>query len=134
MNTKNYPQITQISQIKDPRTFAIIGAAMEVHRILGRGFLEGVYQQALAIEFEKRGIPFQSKPHLTIYYKDVQLSGAYQPDFICYDDVLVEIKALVSLSGTEEAQVLNYLKASRLRVALLLNFGEASLSYKRFVL
>ena len=121
--------------IRDPRTYEIIGAAMEVHRELGPGFLEPVYQEALAIEFELRGIPFRREVELPIHYKSRRLDTKYRADFICYDQaVIAETKALSTLSGNEEAQVINYLKATGIEVGLLLNFGERSLVHKRFIL
>jgi GxxExxY protein len=93
----------------DPRTFAIIGAAMEVHNQLGCGFLEAVYQEALAIEFGKREIPFKREVRLPISYKGELLATVYCVDFICFDSVIIELKALAHMSGTEEAQVINYL-------------------------
>lgn len=129
------PQITQMTQIleKDPRTYEIIGAAIEVHRVMGHGFLEAVYQEALSIEFSLRKIPFQKEVDLPIYYKDKILSTSYRADFLCYDSVIVELKAISQLSGKEEAQIINYLKATGLETGLLLNFGANSLEYKRFV-
>jgi len=118
---------------KDPRTHAILGAAMEVHKQLGCGFLEPVYQQALALELAAREIPFRQEVELSISYKGKRLQAAYRADFICYDAVIVELKALARLSGAEESQVINYLKASNLKTALLLNFGARSLEYRRFV-
>ena len=118
---------------KDPRTHAIIGAAMEVHKELGRGFLEAVYQEALEREFRDRGIEFRLQPVVLIRYKGEVLNKNYQPDFICYDEVLVEIKALSNLSGTEESQIINYLKATGLEIGLLINFGTKTLEYRRFV-
>lgn len=120
-------------ETKDPRTHAILGAAMEVHQQLGCGFLEPVYQQALALELAARKIPFRQEVELPISYKGKQLQAAYRADFICYDAVIVELKALSRLSGVEESQVINYLKASGLELALLLNFGAKSLEYRRFV-
>jgi len=111
----------------DPRTFAIIGAAMEVHRQLGHGFLEPVYQEALAVEFDARSVPQVREVDLPIYYKGQRLKTCYRVDFVCYESVIVELKALAKLSGTEEAQVLNYLKASGHEIGLLLNFGGPSL-------
>jgi len=119
--------------MKDERTYKIIGAALEVHKELGCGFLEGVYQEALEREFAEQGIPFKSQPTVEIAYKGKALNKTYQPDFICYDEVIVEIKAISALSGIEEAQLINDLKAARLNVGLLLNFGSQSFEYKRRV-
>ncbi|MCC6627260.1 MAG: GxxExxY protein [Chloroflexi bacterium] len=118
---------------KDGQTHAIIGAAMEVHRQLGPGFLEGVYHEALAIELTERGVPFVHEHDLPVAYKGHQLACAYRADFICYDDVIVELKALREMGGIEEAQVLNYLKASGHERGLLLNFGRLSLEFKRLI-
>lgn len=107
---------------------------MKVHSELGCGFLEAVYQEALEIEFQNRGILYEREKRLSIYYDGKMLESYYQADFVCYDSIIVELKAIKKLSGTEEAQVLNYLKASKLKKALLLNFGEAHLVFKRFVL
>ena len=117
---------------RDPRSYAIIGAAMEVHKGLGCGFLEAVYQQALSLEFQFRRIPFQREVDLPIRYKGTALDATYRVYFICYDAVIVELKALSRLSGPEEAQVINYLKAKGGGVGRLLNFGTDSLTYKRF--
>lgn len=119
---------------KDKRTFEIIGAAMEVHSQLGSGFLEAVYQEALGIEFGSRKILFKKEIELPVTYKDIILSTSYRADFICHDDIIVELKAIGQLSGKEESQVINYLKATGLRIGLLLNFGSSKLEYKRFVL
>jgi len=118
---------------RDPQTHAIIGAAMEVHRQLGPGFLEAVYHEALGIEFTERAIPFASEVELPVYYKERRLECSYRADFVCYESVIVELKALNALSGVEHAQLLNYLKATRLERGLLLNFGRPSLEFKRLV-
>jgi len=119
--------------MRDQKTYAIIGAAMEVHKELGNGFLEAVYQEALEREFINQGIPHNSQPVVKIYYKGQVLTKTYQPDFTCFDEVIVEIKAMDKLSGIEQAQIINYLKAARLKVGLLINFGSKSLEHKRFV-
>jgi GxxExxY protein len=118
---------------RDPETFAIIGAAMEVHRELGRGFLELVYQTALALEFQERGIPFKAELALPIRYKDKLLTCAYRADFLCFESVLIEMKAIATLTGADEAQLINELKATGLHRGLLLNFGADSLEHKRIV-
>ena len=119
---------------QDERTHAIIGAAMEVHRVLGHGFLENVYQEALAVEFTNRSIPFGREVPLPVMYKGMSLPCAYRADFLCFDEVVVELKALTTLGPNEQAQVLNYLKASGINRGLLLNFGSQSLQYKRLVM
>ncbi len=117
---------------RDIRTHEIIGAAMEVHRIIGPGHLEAVYQECLEIEFKLRKIPFISQPQLKIFYKDYKLKKYYVPDFIVYHEVVVEIKAESSLTKIDEAQIINSLFISRHNTGLLLNFGEESLRYRRF--
>jgi len=119
--------------MKDERTFKIIGAAMEVHKELGCGFLEAVYQEALGREFVLRGVPNEAQPVIEIRYKGEPLEKRYQPDYVCYGEVIVEIKAIAGLTGIEEAQLINYLKATGLNVGLLINFGAKSLEYKRLI-
>jgi GxxExxY protein len=118
----------------DPRTYAVIGAAMEVHRQLGCGFLEAVYQEALEIELADRGIPFDPQKDIPIRYRGRVLQTVYRADFVCSGTVVVEIKALTQIGPVEEAQILNYLKGTGYEVGLLLNFGRTSLQTKRFIL
>ena len=118
---------------RDKRTYAIIGAAMEVHRELGSGFLEAVYHEALTLEMTSRNIEFVHEVELPVIYKGQQLTTSYRADFICFDKVILEIKALGEFSTLHEAQILNYLKATGSGVGLLINFGAESLQYKRFV-
>ena len=96
---------------KDPQTYAIIGAAMRVHQELGFGFLEAVYQEAFERELQIQKIPYQREVELPVFYRDIKLNTYYKADFICFDTVIVELKALSNISGTEESQVINYLKA-----------------------
>ena len=119
--------------VRDEKTYKIIGAAIEVHKELGCGFLEAVYQEALGKEFDYQTISFKAQPVIQIAYKGKPLDKTYQPDFVCFDEVIVEIKAIAGLSGIEEAQLINYLKATGIKVGLLVNFGLKSLEHKRFV-
>lgn len=118
---------------KDPQSHAIIGAAMEVHRELGFGFLELVYQTALALEFQERGIPFKAEVALPVRYKGKLLTCAYRADFVCFEDFVVETKAIAKLTSADDAQLLNELKATSYQRGLLLNFGSRSLEFKRLV-
>jgi GxxExxY protein len=113
--------------------YNIIGAAMNVHRELGCGFLEGVYAEALEIEFAEQGIPYIREALLQIDYKGHTLRKSYVADFICYDKITVELKAVKELDNINEAQVFNYLKATGFKLGLLINFGKQSLEYKRIV-
>ena len=107
---------------------------MEVHKTLGSGFLEPVYQEALALELSIAGIPFQKEKVLDVWYKEKLLTKKYVADFICFNEVIVETKAMEGLSPDHIAQVLNYLKATNKKIGLLINFGARSLQYKRVIL
>ena len=113
-------------------TGKIIGCAMQVHRVLGTGFQEVIYQRALAIELEQNGVPAQRELEMPIYYRDREI-GSRRVDFLVNETVLVELKALTALNETHHAQIINYLEAYRLPIGLLINFGAASLEFKRFV-
>ena len=121
-------------KLKD-EVYAIAGAAMEVYYTLGVGFLEPVYQEALALEFNSRGIPYVREPRLELFYKGIKLNKTYSPDFVCYGQVIVELKAQTRLTVIEEAQILNYLKITQMHVGLLMNFGaRPKLEWKRYVI
>jgi GxxExxY protein len=122
-----------IGAVRDPQTYSIIGAAMEVHRVFGCGFLEAPYSRALKVELRLRGIPFEAEMSFPLSYKGQSLALAYRPDLICFGSIIVEVKALPTLGGFQFAQAINYLRASGLRRALVLNFGARSLGYKRLV-
>ncbi len=115
-------------------SYAINGAAMQVYKTLGIGFLEAVYQEALALEFTKRGIPFEREKELKIYYDGQELKTTYRADFVCYGDIIVELKAVSELDDSHRSQVYNYLKATGFKLGLLYNFGHADgLQYERKV-
>jgi len=114
-------------------TYLIIGAAMEVHNELGPGFLEAVYQEAFEIEINRQNIPYEREKTLNIFYKSEKLKKEYFADFFCFDKIIVELKALNELNSEHEAQLLNYLFATKTKVGLLINFGSKSLQYKRMV-
>ena len=113
--------------------YQIIGAAMEVHKILGCGFLEAVYQEALELEFQIKKIPYEREKTLQIEYKGNILKKGYVADFVCFGKVIVELKALSNLCDDHYAQIINYLKATDNDVGVLINFGTISLQYKRVV-
>ena len=125
--------MNKIELLYKEEVYRIIGAAMEVHKELGCGFLEAVYQEALELEFQLQQIPHQREVKVEIYYKGQLLSKYYESDFICYNQIVVELKALSSLTTEHESQLLNYLKATGIKLGLLINFGCTSLQYKRMV-
>ena len=115
------------------KTYSIIGAAMEVHNQLGHGFLEEIYQEALEVELTERGINFDREVPLTINYKKKPLQKKYFADFICFGEIIIELKALSDLCSDHESQVLNYLKTTNTKLGLLVNFGKSRLQYKRII-
>ena len=127
-------RVESFSQARDPQTYAIIGAGIEVHRVLGPGFLEAVYRQALRIELTERQVPFRSEVELIVRYKGKPLDCTYRADFMCFDDVLIECKGKSELVEADRAQTINYLKATGFRRAILMNFGGNRLEYERIVL
>ena len=114
-------------------SYEINGACMNVHRKLGAGFLESVYSEALSIEFDRLGIPYELEKKLDIYYGDIKLRKYFRADFICYDCIVVEIKTTPYLTKLDEAQLINYLRATRLKLGILVTFGGTSLIYKRLI-
>jgi GxxExxY protein len=112
-------------------SYKIIGAAMEVHKVLGTGFTEPVYQEALELEFQLRDIPYVREKNFQITYKGQILEKEFRPDFVCFDEIIVELKAVSDFTDEHYAQVYNYLKACQMGLGLLINFGKKSLEYKR---
>ena len=106
------------------QSYAINGAAMNVYNALGHGFLEAVYQEALELEFIKRGIPYEREKELKIFYEGKELRQTYKADFVCYGDIMVELKAVAHLDDSHRSQVFNYLKATGFKLGLLYNFGH----------
>lgn len=135
------PQTTNITNYQRSRmsdkiiyrteSYDLIGAALEVHRQIGCGFTEPIYQEAFEEELRLRGIPFQREKTINISYKGKVLSKNFRPDFVCYDKIIVELKAVSEFTDEHFAQVYNYLKASGLELGILLNFGTTSLMHKR---
>ncbi|MFM9030513.1 MAG: GxxExxY protein [Opitutaceae bacterium] len=125
-----------MSQLAYPEeSYAIMGAFFEVYRDKGAGFLEAVFQECPEIEFSGRGIPFESQPKLVLGYKGRPLKQTYSPDFVCYGRIIVEIKAVSALADEHRAQLHNYLRATRLRLGLLVNFGHhPKVEYERIVI
>ena len=115
----------------EKNTDQIIAACLAVHNELGNGFLEAVYQDALEIEFRERGIPYRREAQIQIFYKGHKLDKEYYADFICFDQIIVELKCVSRLVNANKAQVINYLHGTKLKVGLLVNFGEASLKWER---
>ena len=114
-------------------SYRVIGACMEIHKYLGPGFLESVYQEALSHEMESRKIPFLQEVPIRINYKDCLLEKAFFADYLCFDKIVVELKAVENLHPIHEAQVINYLKGTGYKLGILVNFGEEELRYKRLV-
>ncbi len=123
-----------MSGFRDDQTYSIIGAAMEVHRELGHGFLEAVYHDALCNELSRRTVPYEREKPLAVRYKGDPLDAHYKADLVCFSDIIVELKALsCSVGGIEKSQLINYLKASGFKRGLLFNFGRTTLEYERLV-
>jgi GxxExxY protein len=121
--------------ILEDLSYKILGACFEVYKNKGSGFVEPVYQECLQIEFQLQGLPFVAQGPLKLFYKEFELTQTYKPDFICFDQVIVEIKAVSVLTDEHRAQVLNYLKATGHKLAFLINFGHSpKLEFERIVL
>lgn len=119
----------------EKETYDILGACFQVYKEMGCGFLEPVYQECLKIEFEYRKIPFRSQPELKLTYRNRELEQKYKPDFICYDKIIVELKAVSKLIDEHRAQVLNYLNATGFKLGLLVNFGHyPKVEHERLIL
>ena len=114
-------------------SYAIIGACMKVHRALGPGFLEAVYEEVVEKEFIVQNIPYIRQVKLDLYYEGVQLKKYYRADFVCYDSIIVELKAVTQIPSVLYAQLQNYLKCTNMELGMLINFGTPSLTYKRIV-
>lgn len=136
MNTNKHEPLmnTNKHELKyEKEVYEIVSCAMEVLNVLGHGLLEKPYENALAVEFNLRNIPFIQQKHFPVIYKNVQV-GEYAPDFIVYDKIIVEIKAVEIISNIEMGQVINYLKITGLQLGLILNFKKPKLEWKRIVL
>ena len=117
--------------IQDPQTYALIGAAQKVHRVLGPGFKEATYEQALRVELSEQSIPFIPQPEYTVCYNN-HPCGTYVPDLVAYNQVVLELKAISGLSEDHTSQILSYLRVTNLPVGLLFNFGRSSLEFRRY--
>ncbi len=114
-------------------SYRIIGACMEVHKKLGSGFLESVYSEALELEFSKHGVPFEKEKKLVVFYDDKPLNKYFRADFVCYNSIIIELKATKFLIGADRQQTLNNVKATNFKLGLLINFSTPSLTYARIV-
>ena len=117
----------------EEETYKIIGILFEVHKNLGKGFSEIVYKDALEFEFNAANIPFEREKEYRIEYKDIVLSKHYFADFVVFDEIILEIKAISQLTSSDTGQTLNYLACSKNKIGLVINFGEDSLKYKRVI-
>ena len=125
-NTNQYPL--------QEETYQVIGICMEVHKILGKGFLEIVYKDAIEYEMRKRSIPYEREKKYEIQYKDAILPHQYYADFVVFENVILEVKAQEGLVEEHYSQVINYLAVSKCKIGLIVNFGKESLEYKRVIL
>ena len=116
-------------------SYKIIGAALKVYNMLGPGFLEAVYQETLKIELQRQGIPYEREKELKIYYDGIELKQTYRADFVCYDKIIIELKAVSCLDNSHRSQIYNYLRATELNLGILINFGHTGgLEWERKVL
>jgi GxxExxY protein len=122
-----------IEIIYKEESFKIIGACMEVHKKLGAGFLESVYSEALELEFKKVGIPYEREKKLPVFYEDKPLNKYFKADFVCYNSIIIELKATKFLVEADHRQTINNVKATKFKLGLLINFGSSSLTYKRII-
>ena len=121
--------------IHKEESYKVVGAAFKVYNTLGPGFLEAVYQEALEIEFQRQGIPYEREKELKIQYDGVELKQTYKADFVCFGKIIVELKAVSNLDDAHRSQVYNYLHATGCQLGLLLNFGFADeLEHERIVI
>jgi GxxExxY protein len=125
---------TEGEYLYSEETRKIIGACYEVHNTMGNGFLESVYQEALMIEFYKQNIPYVAEQKLEIWYKEDKLTKFYTADFVCYNKIIIELKAIDTINDDHKGQVINYLKATNFKLGLLLNFGTQKMQIKRLIL